>query len=115
MTFAQFEQLPDMLGKQELIVGEPVLLPPLDKRHSVVAIRFVELLLNRLVRERIRGDQTGYRVGPVGWSLMPASLWPDQREDDKYYLRSPMKSQRSALLDTPTFTMPVAVTMAAPK
>jgi Uma2 family endonuclease len=77
-------------GKQELIDGELILMPPPEKKHSAVTIRIVGMLLNTPLRDRVRGDHTGYRIGP-GWLEPDVSvLWPDQPEDQKYHHRSPM-------------------------
>ncbi len=90
MTFAEFEKLPELPGKQELIDGELILMPPPEKKHSTVAMRMAGMLWNTPLRDRVRGDHTGYRIGP-GWLEPDVSvLWPDQPEDEKYYHRSPM-------------------------
>jgi Uma2 family endonuclease len=90
MSFAEFEQLPEQPGKQELINGELIIMPPPENRHSMVSKRIFRMLLNSLPEERVWGDHTGYRVGG-GWIEPDASIsWPDQPQDDKYLLRAPM-------------------------
>jgi Uma2 family endonuclease len=90
MTFGQFEQLPDLPGKQELIDGELILMPPAKKTHSIVSRRITKLLLNSSSSDQVRVDGTGYRIGPA-WIVPDASvMWPNQPEDENYYLRSPM-------------------------
>jgi Uma2 family endonuclease len=90
MTFDEFEKLPDAPGKQELINGELITMPPPENKHSVVAKRIFRILLNSLPEERVWGDHTGYRVED-GWIEPDASVsWPDQPMDDKYMLRAPM-------------------------
>jgi len=90
MSFAEFEQLPEKPGKQELINGELITMPPPENRHSVVSKRIFRILLNSLPEERVWGDHTGYRVGD-GWIEPDASVsWPDQPQDDKYLVRAPM-------------------------
>ena len=91
MTFAEFEKLPDMPGKQELINGELITMPPPEDDHSVVSMRIlIQLLSSGLGARRVRGDHTGYRMGG-GWVEPDASIsWPDQPRDEKYLLRAPM-------------------------
>jgi Uma2 family endonuclease len=90
MSFAEFEQLPDVPGKQELVGGEYIHMPPPEKDHSTICIRVTALLLNGPFRERVRGDNTGYRIGG-GWIVPDASiLQAGQAEDEKYYLGAPM-------------------------
>lgn len=91
MTFAEFEQLPDLeAGKRELIDGEVIEMPPPKNTHSVVATSIMAQLLP-LFGRRVRGDQSGYRVGG-GWLVPDVSVtWPDQKTDETDYLvGSPM-------------------------
>ena len=98
MSFAEFEQLPDRPGKQELVNGELITMPPPENRHSVVSKRIFRMLLNSLPEERVWGDHTGYRVGS-GWIEPDASVsWPDQPQDDKYLVRAPMIAASTARL-----------------
>src|SRR5580693_438082 len=39
LTFEEFEQLPDQPGKQELVRGEVIELPPADLQHNRVSHR----------------------------------------------------------------------------
>ena len=90
MTFAEFESLPDMSGKQELINGELITVPPPESKHSLISARIFASLLTRWPAGRAWGDHTGYRMGG-GWVEPEASIsWPDQPRDDKYLLRAPM-------------------------
>src|SRR5688572_18471737 len=91
MTFAEFEQLPDMPGKQELINGRLVAMPPPENNHSLVSMRvLIQLLKSGLGSGRVWPDHTGYRMGD-GWVEPDASIsWPDQPRDEKYLLRAPM-------------------------
>ena len=91
MTFAEFEQLPDMAGKRELINGELITMPPREDDHSILSMCVLIKLLNSgLGPRRVRGDHTGYRIAG-GWVEPDASVtWPDQPRDDKYLLRAPM-------------------------
>jgi Uma2 family endonuclease len=90
MTFAEFEQLPDMPGKQELINGRLVSMPPPETKHSVVSKRVFRIFLLSLPEARVWHDHTGYRVAG-GWLEPDVSVtWPDQPRDEKYILRAPM-------------------------
>jgi hypothetical protein len=90
MTFAEFEQLPDAPGKQELIDGELITMPPPELRHSTLVKRLFGLLLRHLPESRVWPDRTGYRILD-GWIEPDVSVsWPDQRRDEKYFLGSPM-------------------------
>ncbi len=64
LTFEEFELLPEIAGKQELIGGELIGLPPPKFQHSLVAHRLYRRLLSA-------GDdraylEAGYRIGG-GW------------------------------------------------
>jgi Uma2 family endonuclease len=91
MTFAEFEQLPDIEGyKQELVNGEVVTMPPPQLEHSLLRDRIQYFLAARLDQRRVHGDHTGYRIGG-GWLEPDVSVsWPDQRRDEKYFIGSPM-------------------------
>ena len=90
LTFAEFEKLPDMPGKQELINGQLITMAPPENKHSLILARIFSLLLTRWPVGRAWGDHTGYRMGD-GWIEPDASVsWPDQPQDDKYLLRAPM-------------------------
>lgn len=91
MTFAEFEKLPETPGKQELINGEFITMPPPEDGHSILSMRvLIQLLKSGLGPKRVRGDHTGYRMGG-GWVEPDASItWPDQPRDEKYLVRAPM-------------------------
>jgi Uma2 family endonuclease len=91
MTFAEFEQLPYMPGKQELINGKLITMPPPEDAHSVISIRILQMLLmSGLPSGRVRADHTGYRMGG-GWVEPDVSVtWPDQPHDGRYLSRAPM-------------------------
>jgi Uma2 family endonuclease len=91
MTFAEFEQLPDRPGKQELVDGELILMPPPENQHSLIAMRILVLLLQSgLAPGRVWADHTGYRIAG-GWIEPDVSVsWPDQPRDEKYFVRAPM-------------------------
>jgi Uma2 family endonuclease len=66
MTFAEFEQLPDIPGKRELINGVLITTPPPENEHSLVSIRIVQMLLKSLPAGRVPGGP--YRL-PYGTRL----------------------------------------------
>jgi len=88
MTFAEFEQLPDMPGKQELIHGQLVLMPPPELNHQEIATRLLRLFYGS-EQPCIWPDNTGYRT--EGGLIVPdiSISWPDQRRDEKYFLGAP--------------------------
>lgn len=90
MSFAEFELLPDIEGKRELIDGEVMIVPPPVLAHSRIAKRILLLLLAGLGEERVWPDRTGYRIAQ-GWIEPDVSVsWPDQRRDEKYFVGAPM-------------------------
>lgn len=90
MTFAEFELLPEIDGKRELVDGEVAIMPPPELAHSRIAKRILLLFLARLDQSRVWPDHTGYRIAQ-GWIEPDVSVtWPDQRRDEKYFVGSPM-------------------------
>ncbi len=89
LSFEEFESLPESLGKQELLDGELIELPPAKLRHMAIAKRFHELLGTVLHKSRV-WFETGYQLGN-GW-LIPdiSATWPDQRVANDYYQGGPM-------------------------
>lgn len=89
VTFAQFEQLPEVPGKQELVDGEIIYLPPSVIRHAQLAKRFYKLLQGVLNFDQL-WHESGYRIAG-GWMQPDVSVsWPDQGLDSKYMLGGPM-------------------------
>jgi Uma2 family endonuclease len=89
ITFAQFEQMPEAPGKQELIDGELIEMPAARLRHMIVSKRvYAQLCLGAGVD--LAFIETGYRVGR-GWLVPEASVaHPNQEIDDGYFSRSPV-------------------------
>lgn len=88
MRFEEFEQLPDMPGKQELIDGLLCATPPAEITHSQVRKHLFVSLSRTLGQERVWSG-LGYRIGG-DWIEPDVSVtWPDQGRDDKYFLRAP--------------------------
>lgn len=89
-TFAEFELLPDIAGKRELVDGEIITMPPPELAHSQVAKRILFMLAACFDQSRVWPDHTGYRIGK-GWIEPDVSVsFPDQRRDEKYFAGSPM-------------------------
>ena len=75
LTFAQFEKLPNAPGKQELLNGELILLPPASERHSQIVHRIFRLL-DQGGRARM---ETGYQLNEATCVQPDVSLpWPEQ-------------------------------------
>lgn len=88
LTDEQFLNLPDAPGKQELLDGDLISLPPAKLPHSVIARKFYELLLTVLHPSRI-WHETGFRL-KSGWLQPDVSvIWPDQPSGD-WFEGSPM-------------------------
>jgi Uma2 family endonuclease len=89
-TFAEFELLPEIVGKRELVEGEITVMPPPELAHSRIAKQILLLLLGCLDKARVWPDHTGYRIAQ-GWIEPDVSVsWTDQRLDEKYFVGSPM-------------------------
>lgn len=89
LTFEEFETLPDSPGKQELLDGELIQLPPAKQRHMAIAKKFYKLLETALDESRV-WFETGYRIGS-GWLIPDISvIWPDQQIANGYYQQGPM-------------------------
>jgi Uma2 family endonuclease len=90
MTFAEFELLPEVDGKRELVEGEVTVMPPPELAHSRIVKRVLLWFLAHLDQDRVWPDHTGYRIAQ-GWIEPDVSVtWPDQRRDEKYFAGSPM-------------------------
>lgn len=59
MTFEEFEQLPEMPGKQELVDGELITMPPPELSHVDVGKRLFLLLAAGRYLSRVWPDHTG--------------------------------------------------------
>jgi Uma2 family endonuclease len=90
MTFAEFENLPETPGKQELIDGELITMPPPELSHVELMKVLYDLFRILIHPSRVWPDSTGYRIAG-GWIQPDVSVsWPDQLRDNKYFLRAPM-------------------------
>jgi Uma2 family endonuclease len=76
LTDEEFLSLPDEPGKQELLDGELISLPPAKLAHAISARRLYELI--RTVHEPRVWNGIGYRL-KRGWLQPDVSVtWPDQ-------------------------------------
>jgi Uma2 family endonuclease len=92
MTFAEFEQLPDVEGfKRELVSGDVITMPPPKKIDSDIALQIQRILTRHFDWKRVRPDHNGYRIGVDNWLEPDVSVtWPDQQVKDGYFVGSPM-------------------------
>ena len=76
LTFEEFESLPDRPGKQELLRGELIDLPPAELRHNRIAHRIYEELKSALNQAHARGEaldlgeayhEMGYQLAGHSW------------------------------------------------
>ncbi len=83
MTAEEFLSLPKTPGKQELLEGEFISLPPAKQRHNAVARRFYEKLQAIIHPARV-WYETGFQL-ESGW-LQPdiSIIWPDQKLTEWY-------------------------------
>lgn len=89
LTDEEFLNLPDEPGKQELLDGELISLPPAKRLHNLLARAFSRLL-ETIVDPDLVWHETGYRLKAGRWLQPDVSVnWPDQPTGD-YLERSPM-------------------------
>jgi Uma2 family endonuclease len=98
LTFEEFEQLPDQPGKQELVRGELIELPPADYEHHLIADRVCDGLKAALEQAHVRGEagELGRVFHEMGY-LLPGACWlqPDvsvtyaEQRIEKYLIGAP--------------------------
>src|SRR5437764_11788712 len=90
LTEEEFLNLPESPGKQELLDGELIELPPARYSHSELIKRLVKLLHTVLDESRV-WTETAYRLRPRRWLIPDASVsWPGQPIEDQWFQRAPM-------------------------
>jgi Uma2 family endonuclease len=90
LTFAEFEQLPDCPGKQELIDGQLIKMPPPLKNHTLTA-KAIAKLLSDAVGDQWVNIEAGFLIGGRQWLQPDVSvLWPHQQEAGGYWAGAPM-------------------------
>jgi Uma2 family endonuclease len=76
LTFEEFEQLPDQPGKQELVRGELIEMPPADYKHNDIADRIYGSLKAAIEQAHARGEagELGRVFHEMGY-LLPGECW----------------------------------------
>ncbi len=86
----EFLSLPDTPGKQELLDGELIELPPAKRYHSVIAKKLMRLLETVLDDSRV-WIEIAYCLRDSRWLIPDVSVsWPDQPTERGWYKGSPM-------------------------
>lgn len=93
ITVAEFEQMPepDRPGKQELLNGEIIQLPPAKyEPHNQIAKGLYHLILKTVALDRVQKEE-GYQMPPDNWLVPDVSvMWPDQPLVNGWFQKSPM-------------------------
>jgi Uma2 family endonuclease len=86
----EFELMPDYPGKQELLEGELIELPPAKLPHSRIAENLSDLFRRAFDRHRVF-IEAGYQLTANSWLVPDVSVtWPDQPEANEYFQAAPM-------------------------
>src|SRR5436309_11941738 len=89
ITMEEFLNLPDAPGKQELVDGELIVLPPAKLSHMQIAMDLYLMLVAALSKSRVC-HETGYQL-TRGWLQPDVSVtWPDQRVENDWLQGAPM-------------------------
>src|SRR5437868_3822812 len=89
VTWEQFLEMEETAGKQELLDGELITLPPAKMNHMEIILKILHLLESVPHGYRV-WIETGYRIRG-GWLQPDVSVsWPDQAVENGYMRRSPM-------------------------
>ncbi|MFN0169454.1 MAG: Uma2 family endonuclease [Bryobacteraceae bacterium] len=94
LSFEEFEQLPGQPGKQELIDGELIEMPPPKLRHSLIQRRLFRLVEEYLTAHPDLGEaffEAGFRLGLQNWVQPDVSVVSAQqiREAGEYLQGAP--------------------------
>ena len=88
-TWEEFLNLPDAPGKQELLDGELIVLPPAKLVHMQITMDLFLMLVAALSKSRVR-IETGYQLRS-GWLQPDVSvIWPDQPVENGWTQGAPM-------------------------
>jgi Uma2 family endonuclease len=76
LTFEEFELLPDQPGKQELVRGELIEMPPADLKHNRISHRIYKHLDAAIEQAHTRGNarDLGEAFHEMGY-LLPGECW----------------------------------------
>lgn len=89
LTWEEFLNVPEKPGKQELLNGELIEMPPARFRHDEIIQQIQFWLVGFLARSRVWA-QSGYRMR-AGWLIPDVSVsWPDQPIEDGWRQGAPM-------------------------
>src|SRR5437588_240166 len=89
LTIEEFFDLPEAPGKQELLDGELIALPPAKHSHMQIAMDLYLMLVAVLSKSRVC-HETGYQL-TRGWLQPDVSVtWPDQRIENDWPQGAPM-------------------------
>ena len=90
LTEEEFLNLPEHAGKQELLDGELIELPPARRSHNRLAKRLMRLLETSVPETRVSMEMA-YRLRKGRWLVPDVSVsWPDQASLDDWLQGSPM-------------------------
>jgi len=90
LTEEEFLNLPEFEGRQELIDGELVELPPAKHSHNQRLRWHRRFLESALGEERVFSEE-GFRLAPRRWLIPDLSVtWPQQRIENDYFQGAPM-------------------------
>src|SRR6266566_4743364 len=89
LTWEEFLDLPETPGKQELLDGELIALPPAKFTHMQIVMAFYDLLKTALPKSRVLME-TGYQLRR-GWLQPDVSVcWPGQAVENDWLQGAPM-------------------------
>jgi Uma2 family endonuclease len=98
LTWEEFKQTPEHVGKQELLRGELLELPPASARDSRIFHRIFFRLMAALQEAHARGEATslggvrirlGYRLGGATWLNPDASITHAEQPEGDYMEGAP--------------------------
>jgi Uma2 family endonuclease len=91
LTFAEFEQLPEQPGKDELLDGEHFHLPPAFSNHSILVGRIFALLMHLIDggKPRLVQVEAGYKIGPRTWLVPDVSVLHEGQPRSPYFAGAP--------------------------
>jgi Uma2 family endonuclease len=98
LSFEEFEALPDSPGKQELLEGELIELPPAELKHNRIALWITNLMnaaLDRAHKSREASElgeachEMGYLLGPRTWLQPDVSITHAGQIEGKYFEGAP--------------------------
>lgn len=98
ITFEEFERMPEQPGKQELLRGELIELPPADANHNEIALQIYERLKAALQAAHAREEsrelnkvhhEMGYRLAGSGYLQPDISVTHADQTRSKYFEGAP--------------------------